>query len=146
MTELIKTLEKALATAAIIEGTGENLGKVLLVTRHRDRAEGGKLALVSGRAAFQELTDIVKAVKLEVRFDLGLEFLEPELFAANFEDYSGQNLTLYFTGRIEGTPNPKEGFITEVGWYGALDINQRELAFDHKRVLLKYFSELYDSP
>lgn len=127
-----------LAVSAIIV----NNGKVLLARRNKN-PEKEKWGLVGGLGGFRDYSDPEEVVKAEVKFDLNTEFIIEKFLDYSF--YTGREgpvVTLHFIGKIKGDIKLNTSQASEYKFFSKqefLKIDKKDIAFNHKEVLDKYF-------
>ncbi len=121
-----------LVTAAIIEEDQ----KFLLIKRAREPFKD-YWCFIGGCGAFEETSDPKEAVKFEVMGDINCKF-NPKFFIYNQEMFEVPTLTLFFYGKIEGTPVIIPKYVSEYKWFDKFEIKKLDLGFDHKVILNKY--------
>ena len=121
-----------LVTVAIII----NNDKILLIKRGRDPFRG-KWSLIGGCGAFKSDKDPVDAVKKEVQIDIGCDF-SPNFYNYNFAEFEAPTVTMFFHGSISGNIKPSPKHVEEYRWFSPDEIDNLDLAFDHKTVLQKF--------
>lgn len=117
--------------------------KVLLGKRMRGGGVG-KWALVGGKPDINENPE--QAIIREVQEELGVTF-DPTLFE-KVEDQQSQDRAAnetqawdvyFYYGRFKGQPQPKPDEISEIAYAGKEDLDEYEIAFNHKEELEKFF-------
>ncbi len=130
--------KKIVCRAILLKG-----GRVLIGRRVRGGGKG-KWALVGGKLDEGETPE--QAVSREVKEELGVDFT-PELVeilkdqispdrAAN-EQYPWD--VYIYAGNFEGEPHFKTEEISEIDYIDAKNIDNYDLAFNHKQILKKFF-------
>jgi len=119
-------------------------GRVLLGKRAKG-IESGKWCLIGGKPEEGETTK--EAVIREVKEEISIDF-EP-IFYRNFKGIDKNKkvkwTSAYFIGHInshqlQGNLNLAE--LAEVRFFSKEELANQEIAFDHKKVLEKFFSDL----
>ena len=113
-------------------------GKVLIGKRARNDAIG-KWALVGGKPDGDETAE--KAIVREVQEELGLSF-KPKLWMEEVDDNFGQGeewKVYYFYGPAEGVLKTKPDEISEVAFVSERDLENLDIAYDHKEILKNFF-------
>lgn len=118
-----------LVTAAMII----NKNKILLVKRAREPYKGF-WSFVGGCGAFEDVSDPVDAVKIEVKCDLNCEF-EPAFFKYSYTIFKIPAITLFFYGTIKGTPKITPKYVLECKWFDLNEAINMKLGFDHNEIL-----------
>jgi len=139
MEERRKNVPTSIAVRAIITN-GEN--KVLLTKRNPADYEGGKWCLPGGKPNKDE--DVALAAERELREEVGLQtaltyYKEIE----NPNTSTGSRwVTHYFIGLSDVIPTDlQEEEISEVGYFSKDEVEQLDIAFDHKMVLTEFFNQ-----
>ena len=119
-----------LVTAAMII----NNNKILLVKRAREPYKAF-WSFVSGCGAFEEVSDPVEAVKIEVKGDLNCEF-EPTFFKYSYTTLKIPTIALFFYGTIKGAPKITPKYVLECKWFNLDEAINMKLGFDHNKILI----------
>ncbi len=128
-------LQPKIVTRAFIQ---DNEGRILLGRRARGHGVG-QFALVGGKPDAGESND--RAIEREVFEELGLKFIP--VFYSAVRDTHFDSLypweVYYYTGEVTGNLNPKTDEITEVIYVGQSDLDNVDIAFDHRDRLREFF-------
>jgi len=119
-------------TAAII--TDDD--KILLIKRAREPFKDC-WAFIGGSGSFEKHNDPIDAVKNEVAGDINCKF-EPKFFKYNCATFEVPTITLFFHGKIEGTPKITPKYVTEYRWFTIKEAKELKLAFDHNGILKEF--------
>ena len=115
-------------------------GKALLGKRARSDSSG-KWALIGGKPDGEETPK--DAIAREVQEELGLIF-KPSLWMEEIDTISVPGETwkvYYFSGIAEGELNLKEDEVAEIAFAGLNDLENLDIAFNHKEILAKFFRD-----
>jgi 8-oxo-dGTP diphosphatase len=116
-------------------------GKVLLTKRAPGTFEEGKWCLVGGKP--DEGENLETGVTRETLEEVGVNFTPTSYYGEidNPDTSSGQRwITHYFTGEIDNLPTKLgEREISEVGFFSSSELQEIDVAFDHRAVLTEYF-------
>ena len=123
-----------LATAAIILDNE----KVLLVRRNKEPYKDF-WCFVGGYGSFMHVSDPIKAIKMEVKFDLDCEF-EPIFFKYSHSILEAPIITLFFYGKINGIPKITREHIKEYKWFDLNEASNIKLGFDNSLILNDFLS------
>jgi ADP-ribose pyrophosphatase YjhB (NUDIX family) len=108
--------------------------KVLLVKRAREPFRDC-WSLPGGIGALEKKSDPKKAIKIEIRDDMNVEFTG-ELFAR--VSRPGEN-RLYFSGAIKGRPKAQlSETISEIKWFDIDKAVKMQLGFGDKKILERF--------
>jgi 8-oxo-dGTP diphosphatase len=123
---------------AIITQQDKNLTKVLL-TRRGIPPFRGKWCLPGGHIEkFEPARD---AVIREVKEEVGVDF--DACFFGYFDEIIPIDdihaVVLIFDGEFRGDLQAQVGEITEMNWFSREEIEELKLAFEHNKILEKYF-------
>ena len=83
------------------------------------------------------------AVKREVREETGLDF-RPVFFMKDIEEIPSLKWLAevsFFTGTFIGDIKKDNAEVQETGWFKPKEIKNMEFAFNHKKILEKYFEK-----
>lgn len=125
---------KEVARAIILNGEG----KVLLGKRARGVGEG-QWSLIGGKPDPGE--SMVDAVIREVKEETSLKFT-PQFYLEMTDDFSvpGEKWrTIFYHGRGEGEIKIKDDEILEAVYAGLAELDNLDIAFNHKEILLDFF-------
>ncbi len=123
-----------LTTSAII--CSKN--KVLLIKRSKE-PDKNRWALPGGTGSLKKYPNPIDAVKDEVKYDLGVDFIVENFFGYSFyKGKEGPAITLHFKGKIAKKPKPNFEVLTEWGYFSLNELPD-DIAFDHKDVLKNFF-------
>jgi 8-oxo-dGTP diphosphatase len=89
----------------------------------------------------------IAAVIREVREEIGLDFA-PDFYLTMLDDVTDPEkpwLVTFYTGQAIGVIVIKEDEISEVGYFSREEIEELDIAFDHKERLLDFFDQDYSS-
>lgn len=114
--------------------------RVLLGKRGRGSGEG-QFALIGGKLDGKETPE--ETVIREVKEEVGLDFANPVLFIEKTN--KGTKLekawhVYYFTGQTTGQLSIKEDEVPEVIYITESDLENIDIAFDHREILTKFFA------
>lgn len=126
-----------IAVRAIIVNSEQ---KVMLVKRSEGTYDEGKWCLVGGR--LNEGERLEKAISREVREEIDSEFeLSHWTEVENPDITTGTRwLTHYFVGISETLPAKFDSReVSDVGFFTKEEIDELNIAFDHKSILMMYF-------
>lgn len=115
-------------------------GQVLLGRRTRGMGEG-QYALIGGKPDQGETP--TEAVIREVKEELGLDF-EPTLIIDSVDaetDSANPWKTYFFTGTSSGIIHLKEDEISDIVFISEGDLDNLDIAFDHKERLRDFFRQ-----
>lgn len=117
--------------------------KFLLVKRARDPFKD-KWSIVGGLSIMSEKhsSDPLQASKDEVNFDLQCEFVNSKFYTYLFREDETPTICLFFYGQIKGTPTVNQKYISECKWFSIEEINDIDLAFEHKKILQQFYEEI----
>ena len=121
-----------LVTAAIVEKDQ----KLLLIKRAREPFKD-YWCFIGGCGAFRKTPNPEEAVKLEVLADINCKF-NPNFLTYHQETFEVPSLTLFFYGKIEGTPRINPQNVSEYKWFDKKEIRKLDLGFEHKLILNEY--------
>lgn len=130
-------MKKNVVVRAIIVDEGKK--KVLLGIRKRGYG-ADQWALIGGKPEKHETEE--EAIVREVKEELAVEF-EPAFWFSEIDKNSIEDQTwnvYYFEGMVFGDIKIKKDELGEVKYFSRNEIGELDLAFDHKDILLKYFS------
>lgn len=113
-------------------------GKVLLGKRAGGYG-AGQWALIGGKPNEGERPE--DAIRREVREEVGVEF-EPTHFSDTVDDhYGGGSWRIFvFAGPFRGAPQFNAAEITEISLVGADELDDYDIAFNHRDVLKEFFA------
>lgn len=117
-------------------------GKVLLGMRARGTG-AGQWALIGGKVDAGETKDC--AVLREVKEEIDVNFICPSFFKTQLDINSipGQAWEAhYFAGKIEGHMNPDEAEVTDLEFFSEDEIEDLDIAFDHKDIIISFFQSI----
>ncbi len=141
--EILDNIPTQIAVRAILLN---DEGKVMLTKRASGTYEEGRWCLVGGKPDKGEKLE--DAVVRETEEEVGIMFSPSSYYAEieNPDTSSGQRwITHYFIGytdalpkhlRIEGTE------VSEADFFSQTDLQEMDIAFDHRDVLMRYFEEI----
>lgn len=118
----------------------EKEGKVLLTKRNVEPFRGC-WCLPGGHLEPGETSE--EAIVREVREETGL-YLEPVFFMKDLEEVPRMHWLAevsFFTGDHYGQLDIDEKEVQEAGWFGKEEISELKLAFNHKKILDRYFEK-----
>ena len=118
-------------------------GKVMLTKRAPGGYEEGKWCLVGGKP--DEGEKLEEAVARETKEEVGVIFAPSSYYAEieNPDTSSGQRwITHYFVGNTDALPTQlQDTEVSEVDFFSQVELQEIDIAFDHKDVLMQYFEE-----
>jgi mutator protein MutT len=118
--------------------------KVMLTKRAPGTYEEGKWCLVGGKPDKGEKLE--DAVVRETGEEVGIIFTPSSYYAEieNPDISSGQRwITHYFIGNIDALPKQlQETEVSEVDFFSQAELQEIDIAFDHRDVLTRYFEEI----
>ena len=116
--------------------------KFLLVKRAREPFKDF-WSVMGGLSIMKEnnSSDPLQASKDEVLGDLQCEFFSPNFYTYTFRYEEEPTICLFFFGDIKGTPKPNLKYVSEYNWFSIDEINNLELAFEHKEILQRFAKE-----
>ena len=117
--------------------------KVLLTKRATGDFEAGKWCLPGGKP--EENEDFIKAAKRETLEEIGVE-IELKYYKGqiNPDTSTGAKwLTQYFVGHLDEPPTQLQvEEVSEAIFFSQSELKELDIAFDHKDVLIQFFSNL----
>lgn len=138
MKEKLKKLPVQIAVRAIIINSQQ---EVMLIKRALGTFEEGKWCLVGGKP--DEGEDLDKAIARETKEEVGAEFILSHYAEVENPDTSTgvRWITHYFVGQTETIPNQLQANeVSEVAFFSQAELNSLDIAFDHKDVLIQFYS------
>lgn len=139
MKEKLKKLPTQLAVRAIIVNDEQ---KIMLIKRALGTFEGGKWCLVGGKPDKDE--DLDKAIARETQEEVDIQLpLNHYVEVENPDTSTGVRwITHYFIGNSNSLPSqldPRE--VTEVAFFSQTEIEELEIAFDHKDIIRQFLKK-----
>lgn len=109
--------------------------KILLIKRSREPFKD-YWSFISGQGAFKHTNNPLKAVKLEVKYDINSMFIG-EFFSYSYTDFGVPTITLFFIGRIKGDLKINEKYVKNIKWLSLKEASKIKLAFEHNKIINK---------
>ncbi len=135
--EKLRELPKQTAVRAIIVNSER---KVMLIKRGKGTFEGGKWCLVGGKPDNDEELDV--AVSRELQEEVGSNLpLSYWTEIENPDTSTGVKWTThYFVGQSDELPTDFDRReVSKVGFFSQQELDDIEIAFDHRDILKRYF-------
>lgn len=139
MKEKLRKLPTQIAVRAIIINDEQ---KIMLIKRALGTFEGGKWCLVGGKPDKDEKLD--KAIARETQEEVGIQLpLTHHAEIGNPNTSTGVRwITHYFVGTSNSLPTQFDSReVSEVAFFSQSELEELNMAFDHKDVLMQYLKE-----
>ncbi len=132
---------------AVVDAIVIHNGKILLIKRVSGIVEGGKWALPGGFINRNENAE--ETTLRELKEETGYEGKIKNLFCiitypnrCTTEDR--QNILFCYEVEVTHLSGKPDSEVTELGWFDYSEIDLKKLAFDHGKILKKYYQTLND--
>lgn len=109
--------------------------KILLIKRSREPFKD-YWSFISVQGAFKHTNNPLKAVKLEVKYDINSMFIG-KFFSCSYTNFGVPTITLFFIGRIKGDLKINEKYVKNIKWLSLKEASKIKLAFEHNKIINK---------